>query len=779
MANKLSPPQAEILESGILFSGFNCVIQMPTGSGKTWLAEQVIHETLKNGSRAIYLTPLRALADELVQKWRNRFDVPVGVFTGDYGSDNSQYPVPFRSARLMIMTPEKMDVCTRHWQFHWNWIPEVDLIVADELHLLGENQRGARLEGALSRMTRLNPFLRILGLSATLGNRHELADWLHGVEYASTWRPIPINWRIAKYRKADQKPEMLLREVQQNILNGGKSLVFVLSRRRAEHLSNFLKKNGVHAHHHHAGLSQTARKETENDFRNNRIDVLIATATLEMGLNLPVRQVVLYDLQAFNGADFQPLSTNTVWQRIGRAGRPGLDQIGEAVLFSPSWEANEKEYIAGNFEPIISALTNPKPLTEQIIVEISSGLVRNRTQLKRVLSLSLAARQNRLPDVDNLIFDMKRAGMIRDDLQDDGYGLKVTRLGRIAVRHFLSPETVILFRNILENHEKLSFFDLLLVASSTIDSEPVLPVDFEEIEELESKVQEEISYLLQGTSIELKKLFNLPGKRLLASIKMAIVLRAWTRGIDAEEISKNNNCYAFELQRLKENSERLLLAMNSILSHEDISLQEEINENRASLREKIDALSKMIGQGLDEEIISLTIIKGIGAKTAKQLHGHGISDIEVLAASTPQELASIQRLTIKRAKKWIEEANQLLRSHSAYYFREEGPTIQTISSEWPIEIDPYRLRRALDLKVKSMDTGVFLVSGGLEPHLVQIINKNMICDCLDHQKGHLCKHIIALRLLRGDKQIKNLVKTFLKNKNLPELSLFDLWFSQC
>lgn len=777
MSNKLSPPQAEILESGILFSGFNCVVQMPTGSGKTWLAEQAIHETLKNGSRAIYLTPLRALADELVQKWKNRFDVPVGVFTGDYGSDN-QYPIPFRLARVMIMTPEKMDACTRHWQFHWNWIPEVDLIVADELHLLGESQRGARLEGALSRMMRLNPFLRILGLSATLGNRHEIADWLHGVEYASTWRPIPINWRIVKYRKADHKPELLLQEVKQNILNGGKTLVFVLSRRRAEYLSSFLKTNGIHARHHHAGLSQVERKETEKEFRNNQIDVLISTATLEMGLNLPVRQVILYDLQTFNGADFQPLSTNTVWQRIGRAGRPGFDPIGEAVLFSPSWESNEKEYIAGNFEPILSALANQKPLTEQIIVEISSGLARNRTQLKRVLSLSLAARQNKLPDVDNLIFDMKRAGMISDDLQDDGYGLKVTRIGRIAVRHFLSPETVILFKNILENFEKLSFFDLLLIASSTIDSEPILPVDFEEIEELEAKVQEEISYLLQKTSIELKKLFNLSGKRFLASLKMAIVLRAWTRGMDPEEISKNNNCYAFELQRLKENSERLLLAMNNILSHEDISPQEDVNENRASLREKIDALSKMIGQGLDEETVSLTIIKGVGAKTAKKLHRQGISDIEVLAASTPQELTSIQRLTIKRATKWIEEANQLLCSHSAYYFREEGPKIRTVSSDWPMEIDPYRLRRALDLKVKSMDVGIFLVSGGLEPHLVQTLNQNMICDCLDYQKGHLCKHIIALRLQRGDRQIKNLVKTFLKKKSSSELSLFDLWFSQ-
>src|ERR1700742_93683 len=85
----LSPPQAEILASGLLSSGFNCVLQMPTGSGKTWLAENAIRTTLEQGGRAVYLTPLRALAAELVEKWQQQFaPFKVGVFTGDYGINN-------------------------------------------------------------------------------------------------------------------------------------------------------------------------------------------------------------------------------------------------------------------------------------------------------------------------------------------------------------------------------------------------------------------------------------------------------------------------------------------------------------------------------------------------------------------------------------------------------------------------------------------------------------------------------------------------------------------
>lgn len=129
------------------------------------------------------------------------------------------------------MTPEKLDACTRSWRSHWGWLPSVDLVVVDEFHLLGDKHRGARLEGALSRMMRLNPFVQILGLSATLGNTQELADWLDGVCYISNVRSVPMEWQFKYFKKAEQKPELLLQLVKSNLATGGKSLVFVQSRR--------------------------------------------------------------------------------------------------------------------------------------------------------------------------------------------------------------------------------------------------------------------------------------------------------------------------------------------------------------------------------------------------------------------------------------------------------------------------------------------------------------------------------------------------------------------
>ena len=79
----LNPAQQSVADHGLLQSGFSVVLQMPTGSGKTWLARQAIEESLKRGLRAVYLSPLRALADELAGRWQDELDqVPVGVFTG-------------------------------------------------------------------------------------------------------------------------------------------------------------------------------------------------------------------------------------------------------------------------------------------------------------------------------------------------------------------------------------------------------------------------------------------------------------------------------------------------------------------------------------------------------------------------------------------------------------------------------------------------------------------------------------------------------------------------
>jgi helicase len=782
---ELFPSQNEVISSGLLTSGFSCVLQMPTGSGKTWLAEQAIESALQSGSRAVYLTPLRALATELMARWKNLFSYStVGIFTGDYGKTGSPYPVPFDDARLLVMTPERLDACTRNWRTHWSWLPEVDLLIVDELHLLADRNRGVRLEGAISRFRRLNPFARILGLSATLGNRTELADWLDAVEYNSTWRPVPIQWKILRYRKPSEKQELLSEVVKQNVDLAGKSLVFVQSRRRAEEISQYLKTAGIRAHHHHAGLCYAERNAVESGFRNNDFDALVATSTLEMGINLPVRQVVLYDMQEFNGYDFQLLSTNSVWQRAGRAGRRGLDSQGEVVLLAPSWDQQVNHYERGDFEPIRSHLNAPSSLAEQIVAEVASGLSKSLPQLKSVFNQSLAARQNIKIDVASVFTEMLNAEMLEPVLEE-GETLsperyRATRLGRIAVRHMLSPSTVLLFQKMINSQYEFTFLDLLIIAASAEDCEPVLPVDFEELETLSSSLTLEKSVLLQFSRKEVASLLGVDGKRLLSALKMVLIVRDWTRLSDARKVAENHNCYPFEVERLRESVDRLLLAMSALTTNpdEEETLHYPI-EDSVSLHERMKALRCMVVSGLDEFAVTLTMIPGIGPKLAKNLQLAGIADIEDLASDEIENVTTIKGISNKRVSNWIAEAKELIRSKSAYRYKETESTPSFSQSQWSDKVNPYRLRRALELKISGAEGGTYRVIGGLEPHIVRAEDNGFNCDCPDSVeskiRGYDCKHVLAVKLHKGDQTLRELVHQFFNKETDTKLNLSDLW----
>ncbi|MEB3189015.1 MAG: DEAD/DEAH box helicase [Snowella sp.] len=778
-SDKLSIPQQEVCDSGLLSSGFHTILQMPTGSGKTWLAEQAIANILSGDRRVIYVVPLRALADELRSRWQKRFEAKkVGLFTGDY--NQGEYPVSFKDAQLLIMTPEKLDACTRNWRSHWHWLPDVDLVVVDELHLLGDPHRGHRLEGVLMRLIRLNPFLRIFGLSATLGNRHQLADWLGGVEYYSNWRPVPLSWKVVRYKKAQQKPELLLREIKRNLSDGGKSLVFVQSRRRAEALAKFLQEAGLKASHHHAGLNREKRQKIEEEFRNNHLDVLIATATLEMGLNLPARQVILYDLQFFDGEDFVSLPVNNVWQRAGRAGRLGFDKTGEVVLIAPKWDGKADEYAKGKFEPIRSSLIRPQAIAEQILAEVASGLCNYAEQLERLFATSLAAKQYPSLSVKQVLKDMLEAEMLQEIEVEGSLKLRANRLGWVAVRHLLMPKTVLLFQRVLNSYSQLTFLDILILVASSDDFSPLLPVDYESLEELEERLQHESTFFLECSHETIQKILGIGGKRLLSVIHTALTIRNFTRLGDAELTAQQSGCYEFEVYQLQESFCRLLQALLQVVIILDKG-KESINEiGLVPLQERIYTLSRMIEGGLNEESVTLTIIPGIGTKLAHRLKSFNIKDLEDLGLAEVSDLSSIPGISDKRAQKWIEQADDIIQgNYSAYRYREE-PTAHCIKlTNFPADIDPYRLRRALSLTVSSLNHFSYKVTGGLDPHLVTNRNKKMECDCIDWQKGNVCKHIFAVKIKQGDKTLKDLSNQLLATDSLQELNLLKLWMGTC
>ena len=148
-SKKLFPPQQAVLDHGILDLGFSSVLSLPTGSGKTTLAEMAMERALACGEKVAYLTPLKALAEEKIPIWSDRWkEIKVGIFTGDYTSSST--PIPYREAQILICTYEKLDAILRNWQRHFGWLAELGLAVVDEFHLLTDASRGPRLEGTIS-----------------------------------------------------------------------------------------------------------------------------------------------------------------------------------------------------------------------------------------------------------------------------------------------------------------------------------------------------------------------------------------------------------------------------------------------------------------------------------------------------------------------------------------------------------------------------------------------------------------------------------------------------
>jgi helicase len=782
--SSLNPAQQAVIDHGLLDTGFSCVLQMPTGSGKTWLAARAMEGAIGRGFRAVYLAPLRALAEELLVTWQQRFGREhVGIFTGDYTRDGRKPPVAYDAARLMIMTPERLDACTRNWRSHWSWMPEVDLVVVDELHQLGDSGRGARLEGTLTRMRRLNPFCRFLGLSATLGNRGELADWWEGVEYQSDWRPVSLSWKIARYRKADEKPELLAREVEPVVRSGGQSIVFVQSRRRSEHLARSLTERGIAAQFHHAGLQHGVRRTTEEAFRKRQVSVLVATGTLEMGLNLPARQVVLFDLQGFDGEGFVPLSTNTVWQRAGRAGRPGLDSTGEVVLLAPAWDREVQRYADGKFERVRSGLSCPAALAEQILVEVQGGFSRSEAQLDRAMSKTLFAFQNKGLDVRRSVEEMTEAGMLEAELEEGDLPgeerLHATPLGRLCVRHLLRPDTVLRINRFLRAHPTRSALDILIVAAGTEDCEPRISVDFEELDQLGEALSGWDSQVLGRCSRALHQTLGIRGRQLLSAIKTAALLLRWTELGDVDSVAGEMGCYPFELLRLHESMDRLLQACCAIQRMIDGRVGEQAEDlpKSAHLNE-LETLQQMIRCGLPEEAAGLTKITGIGTQWARKLVSAGVANLADLSAKTPSELHALGGVSEERALRWIQEARE---RNSLCVVKNPTRTtaIQVRRTEWSGNVDPYRLRRSLELTVARTAVNRWLVSGGLEPHYVLSQESGWVCDCLDHAKGNHCKHLIAVRRFQGDQEVLEAISQLQSSSDPSDpLNLMGLWFER-
>ncbi len=249
---RLHPPQAKALP--VALSGENLLLSIPTASGKSLVAYLAIIQRIlieKPGSRAYYLVPLKALASEKVQELREAgqyLGFTVGMAVGDRAGET----VSLDQADVIVATSEKFDSLIRNRE---DFLNQVSIVVADEVHLIHDRSRGPTMEVNLARIKHERPEAQILALSATVGNADEIADWLEAKKIQSDWRPVVLRYGTVceglveprlqvgpNVEEIELPPPFTLEDEGDNLRNvlsstvidGGQVLIFRSTRRFAE-----------------------------------------------------------------------------------------------------------------------------------------------------------------------------------------------------------------------------------------------------------------------------------------------------------------------------------------------------------------------------------------------------------------------------------------------------------------------------------------------------------------------------------------------------------------
>ncbi|KAI5479633.1 hypothetical protein MNV49_003143 [Pseudohyphozyma bogoriensis] len=495
----------------------NVVVSAPTGSGKTALFELAIIRLLsmsspEEDSKVVYMAPTKALCTERANDWRAKFASlrlgwGVAEITGDSGTMTSLSSVG--SNRIIVTTPEKFDSMTRRWHSHEKLLSKLHLFCIDECHVVGMDVRGAVLEVVVSRFKALGTSTRFLALSATAPNIEDVGEWL-GVngtpatvfKFDESYRPCKLQKVVQAYHSHGNEWSFgsllnsKLFDLIKNYSSGKPVLIFVSTRKAcsqaaealAKEYRNLLDKGRGGAlpwkkpqkstfktsdkqlaalvelgiAYHHAGLENSDRRFVEEAFLDGRINIICATSTLAVGVNLPAHMVIIRGTKQYADNTFVEYSDLDILQMMGRAGRPQFDTSGVACIMTDTDMKQHYESLAKSETMLESCLH--RNLTEHINSEITLKTV---TSVESALAwlketflyvritknpshYSLAGKNDLSPEerleeiVTTAVSSLSSEGII-DEL---GNRLQSTEYGEVMSRYYLQVSTFLLLKNL-------------------------------------------------------------------------------------------------------------------------------------------------------------------------------------------------------------------------------------------------------------------------------------------------------------------------------------------
>ena len=675
---KLYPPQNDAIKAGLL-KGKSVLVSAPTASGKTLIATLAIISYLsKNKGKVIYLSPLRALAAEKFLEFKKLEKISignkikVGISTGDYENIEKK----LEKNNILILTNEKMDSIIRHGA---EWIDEIGLVISDEIHLIGDDSRGPTLEMILTQLKELEHKPQILGLSATITNSDEIANWLGCKLVDNEWRPVPLSEGVydgGLVTMSDGTTFEVANTIRgtpidlgvQCVQEGGQSLIFAETRMRSKSLATkavdvieqllekkeldelekiskkiltnneqtdlvktlaILVKKGVAFHH--AGLNQTCRQIIETEFRKGTIKLLSSTPTLAAGVNLPARRVVISNINRYNakiGAN-RPISVLEYKQLCGRAGRPQYDKYGESIVVG---NGNGKEilehYINGEPEPIESKITEDKSLRTHILSVIVTHPGIKKEEILNFFLQTLGGLQSRKPTIKFGIDIALRFLSSEILIIKKGERYAATEFGKKTSMLYIDPLTATHFRDSIENVSKKRkhSFGFLHVITNSEEFFPKFSLRNKDFETASIMIENHTSELLEPISE-------------YDCSRSLLALQSWITESSETTLSDNLGIESGDMHRMVENANWLIYCLREIAKHVE----------RADLLEELENLRRRIVYGIREELLELVKVKGIGRVRARTLFKHKIKTLDDLAKIPVNKLAEIDKIGLTLA----------------------------------------------------------------------------------------------------------------------------------
>ncbi|KAK4565331.1 Pre-mRNA-splicing helicase BRR2 [Recurvomyces mirabilis] len=506
----------------------NMLICAPTGSGKTNVAMLAMlreigkHRNPETGDinldefKIVYIAPLKALVQEQVGNFGKRLE-PYGIQVSELTGDRQLTKQQIAETNVIVTTPEKWDVITRK-ATDTSYTNLVRLICIDEIHLLHDD-RGPVLESIVSRTMRRQEQtgleVRIVGLSATLPNYKDVAAFLRvdpqkGLfHFDGSFRPCPLQQEfIGVTDKKAIKQLRIMNEVcytktlEQVGKNGQQMLIFVHSRKETAKTAKYIRDKALEEETigqilrpdaasqeilreesesvqnadlkdvlpygfgiHHAGMSRADRTAVEDLFADGSVRVLVCTATLAWGVNLPAHTVIIKGTQIYSPekGSWVELSPQDVLQMLGRAGRPQYDSYGEGIIITTQTELQYYLSLMNQQLPIESQLVSR--LADNLNAEVVLGNVRTRDEgvdwlgytylfVRMLRSPALyqvgadydddeTLEQKRVDLIHSAAVVLEKASLVKYDKKTGR--IQSTDLGRIASHYYITHNSMLTY----------------------------------------------------------------------------------------------------------------------------------------------------------------------------------------------------------------------------------------------------------------------------------------------------------------------------------------------